>query len=402
MGVSMAYEVRICPNDSQRSQIERTFGCCRWVYNRCLEERKAAYEKTGISPTRFQLDRMLPTWKAENLWLKEADSHALQQAVAALCRAYDNFFHRCRTGGAPGYPRFKSKRDTRQSYRTNWGISVPDARHIKLPKLGLVKARISRPVRGRIVSATIKRVPSGKYFCVLGVEDAPVEEWPEARTPVMGVDAGVKDLATRSDGIRIASPKALARGERKLAREQRRLSRKRKGSKRREKQKRKVALVHERIANQRKDAIHKATTDAVRESQAIAVEDLDVRGMEKNRHLARSVSDASMSEMARQLECKCAWHGRGFVKVGRLYPSSKTCSACGHVLDGLPLSVREWTCPVCGCRHDRDLNAAVNIAREGERLLRKDGTAGHAGTAGAKAPETLMERPTLGQAHKAR
>ena len=402
MGVSMAYEVRICPNDSQRSQIERTFGCCRWVYNRCLEERKAAYEKTGISPTRFQLDKMLPTWKAENLWLKEADSHALQQAVAALCRAYDNFFHRCRTGGAPGYPRFKSKRNARQSYRTSWGISVPDARHIKLPKLGLVKARISRPVKGRIVSATIKRVPSGKYFCVLCCTDCPEPEAAPGAIAVLGIDAGVHDLMARSDGVKIANPKALARGERKLAREQRRLSRKRKGSKRREKQKRKVALVHERIASQRKDAIHKATTSIVRESQAVAVEDLDVRGMEKNRHLAKSVSDASLSEMARQLEYKCAWHGRGFVKVGRFYPSSKTCSTCGHVLDELPLSVRAWTCPVCGCRHDRDLNAAVNIAREGERLLRKDGTAGHAGTAGAKAPETLMERPTLGQAHKAR
>ena len=402
MGVSMAYEIRIYPNAAQRSQIERTFGCCRWVYNRCLEERKAAYEKTGISPTRFQLDRMLPTWKAENLWLEEADSHALQQAVAALCRAYDNFFHRCRAGGAPGYPRFKSKRDTRQSYRTNWGVSVPDARHMKLPKLGLAKARISRPARGRIVSAAIKRVPSGKCFCVLSVADAPVAPLPEGAVPVMGVDAGVKDLATRSDGARIASPKALAKGERKLAREQRRLSRRQKGSKRREKQKRKVALVHERIANQRKDAIHKATASIVRESQAVAVEDLGVRGMERNRHLAKAVADASMSEMIRQLGYKCAWHGRTFVKVSRWYPSSKTCSTCGHVLDGLPLSVREWTCPVCGCRHDRDLNAAVNIAREGERLLRKDGTAGHAGTAGAKAPETLMERPTLGQAHKAR
>ena len=340
MGVSMAYEVRICPNDSQRSQIERTFGCCRWVYNRCLEERKTSYEKTGISPTRFQLDRMLPTWKAENLWLKEADSHALQQAVAALCRAYDNFFRRARQAGKPGYPRFKSKRDTRQSCRTSWGVSVPDARHMKLPRLGLAKARIPRPARGRIVSATIKRVPSGKCFCVLGVEDAPAEEWTEARTPVMGVDAGVKDLAARSDGVKIASPKALAIGERKLAREQRRLSRRQKGSRRRERQKRKVALVHERIASQRKDAIHKATTSIVRESQAVAVEDLNVRGMEKNRHLSKSISDASLSEMARQLECKCAWHGRGFVKVGRLCPSSKTCSACGHVLDGLLLSVR--------------------------------------------------------------
>ncbi len=394
MGVSMAYEIRIYPSAAQRELSERTFGCCRWVYNRCLETRKAEYEKTGKSPSVYQLQKLVTTWKRTDApWLAEVDSHALQQAAVNLGRAFDGFFRRCRTGGKPGYPRFKSKRDARQSYRTNWGISVPDARHIKLPKLGLVKARISRPVKGRIVSATIKRVPSGKYFCVLGVEDAPVEEWPEARTPVMGVDAGVKDLATRSDGIKIANPKAFAKGERKLAREQRRLSCKQKGSKRREKQKRKVALVHERIANQRKDAIHKATTSIVRESQAVAVEDLNVRGMEKNRHLAKSVSDASLPEMVRQLEYKCAWHGRGFVKVGRFYPSSKTCSTCGHVLDELPLSVREWTCPVCGASHDRDLNAAVNIAREGERLLnRANGTAGLAGTGDAKASQTLVEQ----------
>ena len=403
MGVSMAYEIRIYPNAAQRELAERTFGCCRWACSRCLETRKAEYEKTGRSPSVYQLQKLVTAWKRTDApWLAEVDSHALQQAAVNLGRAFDGFFRRCRAGGKPGYPRFKSKRDTRQSYRTNWGISVPDARHIKLPKLGLVKARISRPVKGRIVSATIKRVPSGKYFCVLCCTDCPEPEAAPGAIAVLGIDAGVHDLMARSDGVKTANPKALARGERKLAREQRRLSRKRKGSKRREKQKRKVALVHERIANQRKDAIHKATTEAVRESQAIAVEDLDVRGMEKNRRLAKSVSDASMSEMARQLEYKCAWHGRGFVKVGRFYPSSKTCSTCGHVLDELPLSVRAWTCPVCGCRHDRDLNAAVNIAREGERLLRKDGTAGHAGTAGAKAPETLMERPTLGQAHKAR
>ena len=309
-----------------------------------------------------------------------------------LGRAFDGFFRRCRAGGKPGYPRFKSKRNARQSYRTSWGISVPDARHMKLPRLGLAKARIPRPARGRIVSATIKRVPSGKCFCVLAVEDAPAEEWPEARTSVMGVDAGVKDLAALSTGVKIANPKALAKGERKLAREQRRLSRRQKGSRRRERQKRKVALVHERIASQRKDAIHKATTSIVRESQAVAVEDLNVRGMEKNRHLSKSISDASLPEMARQLECKCAWHGRGFVKVGRLCPSSRTCSACGQVNQAVVLGVEAWTCPACGCRHDRDLNAAVNIAREGERLLRKDGTAGLAGTEGAKASRTLVEQ----------
>jgi putative transposase len=390
MGVPMAYEVRIYPNARQRSLIERTFGCCRWVYNKCLETRKASYEKAGKSPTRWQLDKMLPSWKAENPWLSEADSHALQQAVAALCRAYDNFFRRCRAGGAPGYPRFKSKRDTRQSYRTNWGISVVDTRHMKLPKLGLVKARVSRPVEGRIVSATVKRVPSGKYFCVLQVADAPIATMPEGRVPVMGVDAGVKDLAALSTGEKVANPKCLAKSERRLAREQRRLSRKKRGSNRHTKQRRRVARVHERIANQRRDAIHKATTSIVRESQAVAVEDLNVAGMERNRHLAKAVADASMSEMARQLEYKCAWHGRGFVKVDRWYPSSKTCSECGHVLDELPLSIRKWGCPVCGAEHDRDLNAAANIAREGERILK--GTAGLAGTSEATASETLVEQ----------
>ena len=389
-----AYEIRIYPNAAQRELAERTFGCCRWVYNRCLETRKAEYERTGRSPSVYQLQKLVTAWKRTDApWLGEVDSHALQQAAVNLGRAFDGFFRRCRAGGKPGYPRFKSKRDARQSYRTNWGISVPDARHIKLPKLGLVKARISRPVKGRIVSATIKRVPSGKYFCVLCCTDCPEPEAAPGAIAVLGIDAGVHDLMARSDGVKIANPKALARGERKLAREQRRLSRKRKGSKRREKQKRKVALVHERIANQRKDAIHKATTDAVRESQAIAVEDLNVRGMEKNRRLAKSVADASMSEMARQLEYKCAWHGRRFVKVSRWYPSSKMCSCCGHVLEELPLSIRAWTCPVCGCRHDRDLNAALNIAREGARLLNKaDGTAGLAGTGDAKASRTLVEQ----------
>lgn len=389
-----AYEIRIYPNAAQRELIERTFGCARWVYNRCLETRKAEYERTGRSPSAYQLQKLVTAWKRTDApWLAEVDFHALQQAAVNLGRAFDGFFRRCGAGGKPGYPRFKSKRDARQSYRTNWGISVPDARHVKLPIIGVVNARVSRPVEGRVLNATVKRVPSGKYFCVLCCTDCPEPEAAPGAIAVLGIDAGVHDLMARSDGVKVASPKALARGERKLAREQRCLSRKRKGSKRREKQRRKVARIHERIANQRKDAIHKATTEAVRESQAIAVEDLNVRGMEKNRRLAKSVADASMSEMARQLEYKCAWHGRRFVKVSRWYPSSKMCSTCGHVLEELPLSVRAWTCPVCGASHDRDLNAAVNIAREGARLLNKaDGTAGLAGTGDAKASRTLVEQ----------
>ncbi len=389
-----AYEIRIYPNAAQRELIERTFGCARWVYNRCLETKRDEYERTGRSPSVRQLQRLVTTWKRTDAsWLAEVDSHALQQAVVNLGRAFDGFFRRCRAGGRPGYPHFKSKRDARRSYRTNWGISVPDTRHVRLPKLGMVRARVSRPIEGRILNATVKRVPSGKYFCVLCCTDCPRPDVPEGRIEVLGVDVGIRYLMARSDGTTVANPRSLARSERRLARAQRRLSRKRKGSKRRAKQRVRVARVQERIANQRKDALHKATTEAVRESQAIAVEDLDVRGMEKSRRLAKSVADASMSEMARQLEYKCAWHGRRFVKVSRWYPSSKMCSCCGHVLEELPLSVRAWTCPVCGASHDRDLNAAVNIAREGARLLNEaDGTAGLAGTGDAKASRTLVEQ----------
>ena len=205
---------------------------------------------------------------------------------------------------------------------------------------------------------------------------------------VMGVDAGIHDLMIRSDGVKVANLKNLAKAEEKLAREQRRLSRKKKGSANYAKQRRKVALVHEKVANRRKDAIHKATTSAVCESQAIAVEDLNVAGMMHNRHLAKAVADASMGEMLRQLKYKCAWYGREFVKVDRFYPSSKTCSHCGHVYKELTLSQRSWTCPEGGTKVDRDLNAAINIAREGKRIL--NGTVGLTGT-GADTP-TLVEQ----------
>ena len=388
-----AYEIRIYPNASQQALIERTFGCCRWVYNRCLETKKAEYEKTGNSPTVYQLQKLVTAWKRKEApWLSEVDSHALQQAVVNLGRAFDGFFRRCKLGGRPGYPRFKSKRDARQSYRTNQGISVPDARHVKLPKLGVVKARVSRPVEGRVLNATVKRVTSGKYFCVLCCTDCPKPDIPEGHIEVLGVDVGIRCLMARSDGTVIANPRSLARSEKKLAQAQRRFSRKKKGSRRRAKQRARVARIHEKIVNQRKDVLHKATTSAVRESQAIAVEDLNVRGMEMNHRLAKSVADASMSETIRQLEYKCSWYGRRFVKVSRFYPSSKTCSACGQVNQAVVLGVEIWTCPACGCRHDRDLNAALNIAQEGARLLSEaDGTAGLAGTGDAKMSRTLVE-----------
>ena len=382
-----SFEYRIYPNAIQRELIERTFGSCRWVYNRCLQERRDARERGEAMPGRFALDRMLPAWKAECPWLADADSHALQQAVRDLCRAYDNFF---RNSGKVGLPKFKSKRAARKSYRTNWGISVVGGGHVRLPKLGCVRARISRPVEGRILSATVKRVPSGKYFVVLCCADCPAPVAPEPIMDVLGIDAGVRDVATCSDGRRLANPRNLKRAEAKLRREQRRLSRKKAGSANRAKQRVRVARAHERVVNRRKDALHKFTTSVVRESQAVAVEDLNVAGMMRNHRLARALSDAAMSEMIRQLEYKCAWHGRGFARVGRFYPSSKTCSECGHVLAELPLSTRSWECPECGASHDRDLNAAVNIAREGRGIL--EGTAGHAGTPETSVSGTLVER----------
>lgn len=385
--MELSYEYRIYPNAAQRETIARTFGCCRFVYNRALAARKSAYNAGEKVPSIFQIDKMLPKWKAdpETAWLKEADSRALQQSLRDLDKAYGNFFQ---APGKVGFPRFKSKRSRHQSYRTQCPkgratVEVVDRRHVKLPKLGIVHSHVSRPVEGRILSATVSRAPSGKFFVSLCVDDDGAEAWavPEDAPEVTGVDAGIADLAVTSDGKRHANPKAAKQLERKLAREQRRLSRKEKGSRNRDRQRARVARVYEKMANKRKDSLHKATTTIVRESKAVAVEDLNVKGMSRNSRLSKAVGDASMSEMLRQLEYKCARHGRRFVKVGRFYPSSKTCSSCGHVLEGLPLSVRKWECPECGTVHDRDVNAAANIAREGARILKEQGTAGLAGTA---------------------
>ena len=371
--IQKAYVFRLYPNKGQVEQIERTFGACRWVYNLCLETKKAAWECEKKNLSQFDLCKQLTIWKKTVApWLYEVSNPALQQSIRDLDKAYQNFFRRVRNGEKPGYPKFKSKRDGNQSYRVpaaGGAVAIKDGKHVKLPKLGLVKCRVSQKVEGRILNATVRRVPSGKYFVSICCTDVPEPEMPVGENEMLGIDVGVKDLMIRSDGIKVPNSKYLYRSEKKLAREQRRLARKKKGSKNREKQRMKVARVYEKVANQRKDTIHKATTQAVRESQAIAVEDLNVKGMTSNHHLARAVGDASMSEIHRQLQYKCDWYGRTFVKVDRWFPSSKTCSECGCVFDDLTLSMREWTCPGCGAHHDRDLNAAKNIAREGMKLL---------------------------------
>ena len=384
------FKYRIYPNESQRDQIARTFGCCRFVYNRALDVKKTAYSETGKSIATNDLIKMIPALKRDpdTSWLAQVDSMALQQSIRDLDRAYKNFFRRVREGGKPGFPKFKSRRHARQSYRTNGG-KVLDRNHIALPKLGTVRAKVSRPLQGRFMSVTVSLDAAGRYFATFLCTDVPAKDT-TATDREVGIDLGVKTLATLSDGTKIENSRHLKKYERKLAREQRRLSR-RKGARKGEKQSRRylkqrkrVARIHANIADARTDALHKVTTMLADENQVLCMEDLNAKGMVRNRRLAKAVSDVSFGEFARLLEYKCAERGRTLVKIGRFYPSSKTCSACGHRLDALPLSVRSWDCPACGAHHDRDVNAARNILTEGKRILSNtEGTAGHAGTAAA-------------------
>lgn len=375
MKVQRGYKCRLYPTKEQEKMFNINFNCSRFVYNHFLALRKQAYEEQNKTVNYFECSKLLTELKhtAGYEWLNESDSCCLVQSLRDLDAAYKNFFRRIKKHKPPyGFPKFHSK-NRKQTYRTQnvngTAIRVEDT-GVRFSKVGAVKQRGLQDFNGRIINATIERTNTGKYFCSLCVEEE--LEIKDNQGGVIGIDVGIKEFYTDSNGDKVDNPKTLRKLEQKLIREQRRLSRKQKGSNNYKKQKQKLARVHEQIANKRKDFLHNESAKLVRENQVIAAEDLKIKNMVRNHKLAKSINDASWGEFFRQLEYKSFEHGTDFVRIDTFFASSQTCSCCGFKNEAVKdLKVRSWTCPKCGAEHDRDANAATNILNEGLRILQQ-------------------------------
>lgn len=365
--VLKAYKFRLYPNKEQEIYFSKCFGSVRFIYNKMLSDKIEYYKKNNK-----MLNNTPAQYKKEYIWLKEIDSLALANAQMNLDKAYKNFFR----DKSVGFPKFKSKKNNHYSYTTNNQkntINIVDGKYIKLPKLKtLIRIKQHRqiPKDGKIKSATISKNPSGKYYISILVEQK-IKELPKNEFAI-GIDLGLTDFAITSDGVKYSNPRYLRKSLNKLAKEQRKLSRKKNGSKNRNKQRVKVAKLHEHISNQRKDFLHKLSSELINENQVICLEDLQVKEIQQNKNLAQSVSDVGWHEFRRQLEYKTKWYGRIISFVNKYYPSSQICSNCGNNTGKKSLDIREFDCPYCGRHHDRDINASINILHEGLRLLSKE------------------------------
>jgi putative transposase len=358
-----AYHYRIYPNEKQIRHFSQAMGSVRYIYNRGLEEKIRHYEETGKTLSYFDLaNGMLINEKKANEWLQEPFSHSLQMSLRNLDNAFTKFFrHEAK------FPQFKRKGDN-QSIQYPDGIGVDfKSNTIWIPKAGKVKAIFDRTFTGKIKTCTVSKTPTGKFFISILVDDGtdlPAKASIEESTSV-GIDLGIKDFAILSDGTKIPNPTFLKQNLDRLKVLQKRASKKQKGSKNRQKANLKVAKLYEQISNQRKDFLQKLSSKLISENQTIILEDLNVSGMLRNHKLAGVISDASWSEFVRMLTYKAEWNGKNIIRIGRFEPSTKLCSCCGFKNDDLTLKDRSWTCPKCGVRHDRDVNAATNIKKFG-------------------------------------
>lgn len=365
MGEYVTYRYRVYPNVKQRALLTKTFGCVRYYWNLQVEAFNAYDKKSNPHPvfcTSTQVRRDVP-------WMGEVSAAAIQQKENDFKQYKTQFFNKPRKERI-GNPSFK-KRSGRQSYRLpNQKFSIKDSK-IRLEKTGWVKMVVDRdiPEYAKLMSVTVSKNPSGQYFASVLVEQE-IKQLNKTGYDV-GIDVGLKEFLVQSDGIVVANPRIFRENQAKLKRMQQHLSRKQNGSKRRDKCKLKVARLHQKVSNQRKWFLHNESTRIVRDYDVIAIEDLNIAGMLKNRKLAKSISDVSWSAFFTMLKYKSEWYGKELVKIDRFSPSSKTCSACGYIRQDLQLSVREWTCPECYVQHDRDENAAKNIKAMGANIAQR-------------------------------
>ena len=360
------FKVRIYPNQKQQELIDKTSNYVRYVYNFMLNLKKKLYKDFKINLTYNNMSRILTELKKHKPWLNNVDCISLQQSLKDLDSAYQKFFN-----GA-GFPKFKSKKRDKDSYRTNGYLELDqDNKMIRIPKVGWIKFRDKTKFSGltKINNITISKTSSGKYFASISAE---VDIAVLSKTKKScGIDLGLKDFCILNDGTKFANPKFLVNNEKRLRLFQKSLSRKVYGSKNYEKARIRLAKFHEHIANCRKDYLHKISIQLVREYDVICAETLQVKKMLMKKDNSKNISDVSWYEFVRQLEYKCLWYGKIISKIDTFYPSSQLCSNCGyrnHALRG-NTSIREWTCPECGVHHDRDINAAINILNEGLELI---------------------------------